>query len=110
MYVEVEFQLEALRMSAAETPAGLALEVAAPRVECTEKILVSMAAECITLFSQWPIVAALTGLWGLRTGKDLSVVRLISPHNTAGLALDKFLGPQEMPSKRLQLVAPFFWS
>ena len=65
--MEVELQSAALRISPADTLADLALEVAAPRVECSENMLVSMPAEYITFFSQWPIVAALTDLWGLRT-------------------------------------------
>ena len=60
--VETELQLAALRVSAVETPSALALEVTAPHVEWAKKMLVSMRAKSIVLFSQWPIVAALTGL------------------------------------------------
>ena len=31
------------------------------------KLSVSMPADFMILFNQWPIVAGLTGLWGLRT-------------------------------------------
>lgn len=86
--MEVELQLAALRISPADTPADLALEVAAPRVECAEKMLVSMPAECITLFSQWPIVAALTGLWGLRT--EINSWFLFTPEAPERSLLDLF--------------------
>ena len=59
--VETELQLAALRVSAVETPSALALEVTAPHVEWA-KMLVSMRAKSVVLFSQWPIVATLTGL------------------------------------------------
>ena len=53
-------------MSAVGTPAALAFDVDAPRVECAVKMSVSMPADFIIPFSQWLMVASLTGLWGLR--------------------------------------------
>ena len=41
--MEVELQLAALRISAADNPADLALQVVAPHVECAEKMLASQS-------------------------------------------------------------------
>lgn len=65
--MDIELQLAAFRISAEDTPAAFAFEVAAPRVEWAEKIWVSIPAAFMTLLIQWPIVAGLTGLCGFRT-------------------------------------------
>ena len=46
-----ELQFAALRMSAVDTPAALALKVAAPHVEWAEKTEVSTSESAMTLYS-----------------------------------------------------------
>lgn len=62
-----ELQFAALRMLAVDTPAALALEVAASCVEWVEKIEVSTLESVITLFIHLPIVHGFTGVYGFRT-------------------------------------------
>ena len=50
--MEVELQFAALRISGADTPTRLALEVDAPLVEWAENVLVSIPADFIMAFSQ----------------------------------------------------------
>ena len=57
--MEVELQLAALRMSDVDTPTRFALEVDAPLVE---KVLISIPADFMMAFNQFPTVAALIGL------------------------------------------------
>ena len=52
MNVNAELQSAVLSISGMETPAALALEVAAPLVECAVKILVSILDCWRTFFSQ----------------------------------------------------------
>ena len=54
-------------MSAVNTPAAFAFDVAAPRVEWAEKIKVSIPACSLTLLSQWPIIAGFTAQCGILT-------------------------------------------
>jgi len=65
--VDSELQFAALNISVVETPAALALEVAAPRVEWAEKIEVSIPESAITLFSHLPMVHGFTGAYGFLT-------------------------------------------
>ena len=62
--VEAELQFAAFNISVIGTPTAFALEVAAPRVECVVYSEVSIPASFIKFFSQWAIVAGLTGLNG----------------------------------------------
>ena len=62
-----ELQFAALRMSAVDTSAALALKVAAPRVEWVEKIEVSTPESATTLFIHLPMVHGFTGVYGFLT-------------------------------------------
>ena len=66
----MEPQSAVLKISAVDTPTLLALDVAAPLVECAEKMETSIPACAISDWSQCPIVAAFTGACGLRTDKN----------------------------------------
>ena len=96
--MEVELQLAALSMSTVATPTALALEVAAPRAECAEKASVLIPAFFITLFSQCPIVTALTGRWGLRTAIKSGLYQDIDPLGDASTMTRK-LCPRKGPVK-----------
>ena len=65
--MDSDVQLAAFRISPTDVPIRLAFEVAVPLVECAVKVLVSIPADFMMFFSQWPIVAGVTGLCGFRT-------------------------------------------
>ena len=62
-----ELQFAALRMSAVVTPAALALEVAAPRVQWAEKTEVSTPESAMTLFIHLAMVHGFTGAYSFLT-------------------------------------------
>jgi len=79
---------------------------------------VLMPAEVITLLSQWPMVATLTGLWGLWTEIHSGPIGVLiafdhSPFDliaTQGLHWTELnLGPLGKPNKRPLWVVHFLW-
>ena len=103
------------RISVVDTPILLALEVAAPLVECAANMEILIPACAMSDWSQCPIVDAFTGACGLRTDRkrhDISVNAVVwsLSHTILRFRLDKASHPLDKKDRVPPLVELIFLS